>query len=119
MNIIFIEELKVKVTLGVPAWERLKPQTILIDIEMALATDVRFSQDNIAETIDYAEICKTVSQLLQMRPFQLVETMAELVCQHILQDYPATWAKVKIRKPNVLPQAKFVGVILQRGQRPD
>ena len=119
MNIIFIQELKVKVHLGVPAWERIKAQTVLLDIEVALAGDKRFSQDNIAETIDYAEICNSVSQQLQQGPFQLVETMAEKVCAHILQDYSVTWVKVKISKPNVLSQAKFVGVILERGQRPN
>ena len=34
MDIIFISELKVKTKLGVPTWERMLPQTIILDIEI-------------------------------------------------------------------------------------
>ena len=34
MDTIFISELKVKTKLGVPAWERMLAQTIILDIEI-------------------------------------------------------------------------------------
>jgi dihydroneopterin aldolase len=44
--------------------------------------------------------------------------MAEQICQHILQDFKAPWVRIKISKPNILRSAKAVGVIMERGQRP-
>lgn len=118
MNSIFIQDLKVKTKLGVPDWERLLPQSVLIDIEIALPNHANFNSDNIQDTIDYGEVCAMVERLLEEQTFKLVETMAEQICQHILQDFKAPWVRIKISKPNILRSAKAVGVIMERGQRP-
>jgi 7,8-dihydroneopterin aldolase/epimerase/oxygenase len=118
MNSIFIQDLKVKTKLGVPDWERLLPQSVLIDIEIALPNHANFNSDNIQDTIDYGEVCAMVERLLGEQTFKLVETMAEQICQHILQDFKAPWVRIKISKPNILRSAKAVGVIMERGQRP-
>jgi len=118
MNSIFIQDLKVKTKLGVPDWERLSPQSVLIDIEIALPNHANFNSDNIQDTIDYGEVCAMVERLLGEQTFKLVETMAEQICQHILQDFKAPWVRIKISKPNILRSAKAVGVIMERGQRP-
>ena len=118
MNSIFIQDLKVKTKLGVPDWERLLPQSVLIDIEIALPNHANFNSDNIQDTIDYGEVCAMVERLLGEQTFKLVETMAEQICQHILQDFKAPWVRIKISKPNILRSAKAVGVIMERGQPP-
>lgn len=118
MNSIFIQDLKVKTKLGVPDWERLLPQSVVIDIEIALPNHANFNSDNIQDTIDYGEVCHMVESLLGQQTFKLVETMAEQICQLILQDFKAPWVRIKISKPNILRSAKAVGVIIERGQRP-
>ena len=118
MNSIFIQDLKIKTKLGVPEWERLIPQSVLIDIEIALPEAGDFSSDNIQDTIDYAQVCQTVQALVAEQPFKLVETMAEKICLRIMHDFKAPWLRVKISKPNILPFAKAVGVIMEKGQRP-
>jgi dihydroneopterin aldolase len=36
MDIIFLSEVKIQTRLGVPDWERLVPQTVILDIEIAM-----------------------------------------------------------------------------------
>ncbi len=36
MDMIFLSEVKVQTRLGVPEWERMVPQTIVLDLEIAM-----------------------------------------------------------------------------------
>ena len=76
MNSIFIQDLKVKTKLGVPDWERLLPQSVLIDIEIALPNHANFNSDNIQDTIDYGEVCAMVERLLGEQTFKLVDQLS-------------------------------------------
>lgn len=118
MDSVFIQELKIKTHLGVPDWERLIPQTVILDIEIALPQGIDYRADDIALTIDYGQVSQRITQILQAQSFKLVERMAQVVCDCVLDEFAAPWVQVKISKPNILPNAKAVGMIMQRGQKP-
>ena len=52
MDTIFISELKVQTKLGVPEWERMTAQTIILDIEIGYDLTKACKSDAIADTID-------------------------------------------------------------------
>lgn len=114
MDIITLEAVKVEARLGVPEWERLLPQTIVLDIELAMPHSRACQSDAIADTIDYARVVTRIRETLQKRNFRLVEALAEHVCQIILQEFGAPWVKVKVSKPGILPGVRQLGVILER-----
>ena len=53
MDIIFLSEVRIQTKLGVPEWERMVPQTIVLDIEIAMPNSTSCVTDEIADTIDY------------------------------------------------------------------
>ena len=53
MDIIFLSEVKVQTKLGVPEWERMVEQTIILDIEIGYDLSKACQSDNVADTIDY------------------------------------------------------------------
>ena len=114
MDSIFLEQVKLKVKLGVPAWERVLPQTILLDISMDYDLTAAGKSDAIADTIDYGEVIGRLNDSLHASQFQLVEALAEHVCQLILKEFGAKRVKVKVAKPGILPGVKALGVVIER-----
>jgi len=113
-DIIFLSEVKVETKLGVPAWERLVTQTIILDLEIAMPHSRSCMTDEIEDTIDYGEVVARIRQTLSENSFKLVEALAEHICQIILTEFKAPWIKIKVAKPGILPGLKALGVIIER-----
>lgn len=116
MDIIFLSEVKVQTRLGVPEWERMTPQTILLDIEIGYDLTNACKSDDVADTIDYGIVVDRIRQTLAENSFQLVEALAEHICQLILKEFGALNVKIKVAKPAILPGLKALGVIVQRSK---
>jgi 7,8-dihydroneopterin aldolase/epimerase/oxygenase len=114
MDTIFISELKVKTKLGVPEWERMVLQTIILDIEIGYDLSAAGKSDAIADTIDYGAVVARIQATLKEHSFQLVEALAEHVCQLILKEFKAKSVKMKVAKPAILPSLKALGVEIER-----
>ena len=114
MDTIFVSELKVKTKLGVPAWERMLAQTIILDIEIGYDLSKAGKSDAIADTIDYGAVVARIQATLKEHSFQLVEALAEHVCQLILKEFSALSVKVIVAKPAILPGLKALGVVIER-----
>ena len=116
MDIIFLQEVKVETRLGVPPWERLKPQSIVLDIELAMPHNRACQSDAIEDTIDYGHIVARIRQTLAENSFKLVEALAEHLCQLLLAEFDTPWVKVRVGKPGILPGVKQLGVVITRGK---
>lgn len=114
MDTIFLNEVKVQTKLGVPNWERMVEQTIVLDIEIDYDLSKACTSDDVADTIDYGKVVARVRETLQQNSFKLVEALAEHVCQLILSEFHAAKVKVKVAKPSILPGLKALGVAIQR-----
>jgi len=117
MDIIFLSEVKVQTKLGVPEWERMVEQTIILDIEIAMPDSSSCQTDDITDTIDYGIVVARIRQTLAERSFKLVEALAEHICQIILTEFGAPWIKIKVAKPGILPGLKALGVVIERGSK--
>ena len=116
MDTIFLEQVSAETKLGVPEWERLVVQTIILDIEIAYDLSKPGTTDAIADTIDYGLVVSRIRETLKQNSFRLVEALAEHLCQLILKEFKAERVKIKVAKPGVLPGLKALGVILERQQ---
>lgn len=116
MNIIFLRELKVTTLIGVYEWEKLAPQTLQLDLEIALPDNRAGVSDNIDDAIDYAEVAQHIQAVLSEGHFSLLEALAEHIAQILLKDFNAPWVKVSIAKLQAVRHCKMVGVSIQRAQ---
>jgi dihydroneopterin aldolase len=114
MDTIFISELKVQSKLGVPEWERMIPQTIILDIEIGYDLSKACKSDAITDTIDYGAVVGRIRETLTENSFKLVEFLAEHICQLILKEFGALSVKIKVAKPAILPGLKALGVVIER-----
>eukprot|EP00878_Enallax_costatus_P013952 GHUV01014591.1.p1 GENE.GHUV01014591.1~~GHUV01014591.1.p1 ORF type:complete len:158 (+),score=28.80 GHUV01014591.1:107-580(+) len=73
-------------------------------VDATLWTDLRRAgqSDQLQDTLDYARVYKQVQTVIEGPARQLQETVAEELCQHILQlDARVTAVQVYLRKPHV------------------
>ena len=114
MDTIFLEQVKVDTKLGVPEWERMVAQTVVLDIEISYDLARAGKSDAIADTIDYGAVVSRIRETLAEHSFQLVEALAEHIAQLILKEFKAENVKIKVAKPAILPGLKALGVVIER-----
>lgn len=114
MDTIFLEQVKVQTKLGVPDWERMIPQTIILDIEIGYDLSKSCKSDSINDTIDYGAVAARIRETLSLNSFKLVESLAEHICQLILSEFGGVSVKVRVAKPGILPGLKALGVSIER-----
>ena len=115
MDSILVRDLRVEVLIGIHKRERLVAQTVSIDLEIGIPGTRVFASDKVADTIDYERVALGISKLAASGHFRLVETFADRIAKLIMGDFKAPWVKVCASKIGILPNARFVGVSIQRG----
>jgi 7,8-dihydroneopterin aldolase/epimerase/oxygenase len=116
MDIIFLRELKVDTLIGVYDWERLVPQTIQIDLDIALPNSLACHSDDIVDALDYSDVVRHLKEVLASRHFNLLEALAEHIAQILLKDFNAPWVKVNVAKLQAIRGSRMVGISIERGQ---
>ncbi|WP_051678468.1 dihydroneopterin aldolase [Thiomicrospira pelophila] len=112
---IFIEGLKVNTIIGVHPWEKCQAQPLLFDIELFTTIISAAQTDQLADTVDYAQVSQDIIKMAQKESFELIETLAEQVCEHVLKHYRGVQAiQLKLAKPHAVAEAKQVGVKIWR-----
>ncbi len=115
MDIIFLRELKVETLIGVYEWEKRVPQTLQLDLEVALPDSRACETDDINDALNYADIVRHIQSALASRHFNLLEALAEHIAQIIIQDFKAPWVKVSVAKLQAIRNCKMVGISIERG----
>ena len=117
MDAIVIRDLRVEALIGIHRRERHAPQTVSIDLEIGVPGTAVFASDKVADTIDYEQVALGIRALASSGHFRLVETIADRIAALLIKDFGAPWVKVSVAKIGILPNAKFVGVTIERGKR--
>ncbi|SFM02765.1 dihydroneopterin aldolase [Marinobacter zhejiangensis] len=114
---VLIEGLAVETVIGVYEWEREITQRLLIDLDMAWDNTVPASTDDVAQALDYAAVSGRVASYLDELQPQLLETAAEGLAACLQEEFGIRWLALTIRKPGAVPEARAVGVRIERGRR--
>ena len=115
MDIVFIRELQIATIIGVHAWEREVRQSLTFDLEMAADIGTPAKSDNVRDALDYQAVAERITSFVEGSDCQLLETLAERVAELVLNDFSVSWLRLRITKPGALPNARAVGVVIERG----
>ena len=110
---IEICELELFARIGVPDEERAEPQRLTISIALWPLKNFDELHDQLANTIDYAAVCRDVKGLVGRTEYKLIETLAEAVAAHLLGTYPLARVHLELRK-FILPDVRHISVVLER-----
>ena len=117
-DIIFLRDLRIPTVIGIFDWERAVKQTVVLDLEMAVDIRRAAASDHIDDTLNYKAVAKRLIDFVGTSEFQLVETLAERVAGVVLEEFDVPWVRVTLNKQGAVRGARDVGVIIERGLRP-
>jgi len=117
MDIVFIKELQIETVIGIYDWERKIRQTISLDIEMATDIKKAANSDAIEDTLNYKAVAKRLIAFVGDSQYELVEALAEKICDIIRSEFDVPWVKLTLHKLGAVSGSTSVGVMIERGER--
>ncbi|MES1256498.1 MAG: dihydroneopterin aldolase [Acidobacteriota bacterium] len=110
-----LKGLQVQCVVGIYEHERRAPQTVIVDVELDYDFSAAAASDAIGDAVDYDGVARAVTELLDRRRFQLIETMVEETAAMLLAQLPTVEAvRVEVRKPAAVPAAACSFVRVER-----
>lgn len=86
---------------GAFAEERSLGQRFVVDVDIAMAGAAAARTDALSDTIDYGAISDAIAEIVGGEPVALLERLAGLIAERVLQEPLAVSATVTVRKPHV------------------
>jgi len=117
MDKVHIQGLSIQTTIGFFEWEKQIKQTLVIDLAMGWNIALAAENDDLAKTLDYAEISEVIAEFANNNPVDLIETLAERMAKFLMETYHIPWLKLKVAKPNAVHNALTVAVEIERGSQ--
>lgn len=112
---IFVRDLAIDTVIGVHPQEKLKPQRILVSLDIAALETSETGSDRLADVVDYHSIVGIARNLAQQGHVNLLETLAEQIADAVLPlDERILTVRVSISKPEIYDDAKLVGIEIER-----
>lgn len=99
MDKIIIKGLEVFAKHGVLPSEKELEQRFVINCELNLDLRNAGESDDLSQTVNYAEVCQSITKIMRTATYNLIESCAQKVSNHILYNYNVNSVKVTIEKP--------------------
>ena len=89
-------------------------QKVRLSIAAYLSPDVRSVRDEAEEVVSYTGIIDAVNEIASAGHINLVETLCEKIAAACLRDKRVVAARVRVEKPDIIKNARSVGVEIER-----
>jgi 7,8-dihydroneopterin aldolase/epimerase/oxygenase len=111
---VFVRDLAVEALLGIYPQEKTNTQRVVINIDLSVKEGDNPLADDIRNVVSYEIVVKKVEEIVAKGHVGLAETLAELIAAACLTDKRVMAARVRVEKPDVIKNARSVGVEIER-----
>jgi len=105
---ILIEELSIEMSIGILPEEKETKQTVIIDLTVDMMPKNSY-EDDINETVSYADIVEKTQTLSTLKHYNLVETFAQDIAKMCFKYSAVQKIEVSVKKPKIMSGTKNVG----------
>ena len=112
---ITLAGVKIHPRIGTSPEERNAPQECQADLTLWGDFEAAAATDSLDKSIDYCQVLSMVQQTAGEREYSLLETLAYRIVRNVLQGFPVSRARVKLRKrpASLLGEIDFVEVEIE------
>ena len=120
MDRIVLDHMEVYGYHGCLPEERQQGQTFFVDAVLHLDLRAAGEQDNLAQTVNYADVFTKIRSIVEGEPANLIEAVAERIASMVLREYPGiVRVEVTVHKPSAPIPGPFrdvsVSIMRERG----
>ncbi|WP_048601104.1 dihydroneopterin aldolase [Rubeoparvulum massiliense] len=118
MDEIILQELQFYGYHGAFEEEQRLGQRFIIDLILRLPLQKAGRSDQLADTINYADVYELVRKVVEEEKYRLLERLAEEIAQRLLHVFPIEQVELQVMKPNppISGNYRAVGVKIIRGK---
>lgn len=114
---IYIEGLRVDCLIGFADWERMVKQTVGLDLWVECNVRNAAREDRpTPDMLNTKALSKRLQAFVSATEFQLIETLAERVCEVIVSEFPVTRVGLRLSKFGALRGGRNVAVRIVRSK---
>ena len=110
----FVRDLDMMALIGIYDHEKRDPQRIIVNIDLSVMEGDGPQDDDISHVVSYEIVVKKVEAIIAEGHTNLVETLCEKIAAACLRDKRVAAARVRVEKPDIIPNARSVGVEIER-----
>jgi dihydroneopterin aldolase len=111
---VFVRDLELMALIGIYDHEKVDPQRIIVNIDLSVAEGEGPKDDEIGHVVSYEIVVKKVEAIIAKGHINLVETLCEKIAAACLKDRRVMAARVRVEKPDIIKNARSVGVEIER-----
>jgi 7,8-dihydroneopterin aldolase/epimerase/oxygenase len=116
MDRLRVEGLALSASIGVRRWERHVRQRIVVDLEWDTDAARAARRDELGDADDYSRVVRCVTELVDARRFNLIESLAQAIAEAILATSTIRRVAVTVHKPSAIPSARDTSVAIERSR---
>ena len=117
MNTISIIDLEITCIIGILPNERVKEQTLLLNINLDVDIGDSTFADDINETIDYTIIGEMATKLAVTKKYNLIESFCKDLNNLFLETFQVIQqTRITVKKPNALDKAKYATFSMEKSR---
>ncbi len=113
---VFVRDLELMAPIGIYDVEKASPQRIIVNIDLSVSEGAGHKDDDISHVVSYEIVVKKVEAIIAEGHINLVETLCEKIAASCLTDKRVMAARVRVEKPDIIPNARSVGVEIERAR---
>jgi dihydroneopterin aldolase len=111
---VFVRDLELMALIGNYDHEKRDPQRIIVNIDLSVKEGEGPKDDDIGHVVSYEIVVKKVEAIIAAGHTNLVETLCEKIAAACLRDKRVVAARVRVEKPDIIKNARSVGVEIER-----
>ena len=113
---VFVRDLDLMALIGIYDQEKVKPQRIVVNIDLSVTEGAGHKDDDIGHVVSYEIVVKKVEAIVAEGHINLIETLCEKIAAACLRDKRVMAARVRVEKPDIIKNARSVGVEIERAR---
>lgn len=111
---VFVRDLELMALIGIYDHEKTDPQRVIVNIDLSVSEGSGPKDDDISHVVSYEIVVKKVEAIIAEGHINLVETLCEKIAASCLKDKRVKAARVRVEKPDIIQNARSVGVEIER-----
>lgn len=111
---LLIRQLALKTHIGVYSYEKKIKQTVILNLELDYDSHKAALSDDLKDAWDYSALVGDLTSLLESLHCNLIESLANRICSHILNHYPCERVHLTLIKPHAIAGSTEVGLVVER-----
>jgi 7,8-dihydroneopterin aldolase/epimerase/oxygenase len=113
---VFVRDLELMALIGIYEHEKREPQRVIVNIDLSVKEGGGPKDDDIRHVVSYEIVVKKVESIIAEGHINLVESLCEKIAASCLTDKRVMAARVRVEKPDIIPNARSVGVEIERSR---